>query len=47
MLQAQQSTMVHQNLANSTTENIELQLCFTGNSFWADNALEQLELYVQ
>ena len=35
------------NLANPTTENIELRLCFVSNSFWADIALEQLELYVQ
>ena len=34
------------NLANPTTEDIELRLCFISNSFWGDIALEQLELYV-
>ena len=37
------------NLANSTTEDIELRLClwFHGSRHLADIALEQLELYVQ
>ena len=34
-------------LANSTTENIELRLCLWYYSHQADIALEQLELYVQ
>ena len=35
------------NLANSTTEDIELRLCLWYNRRYADIALEQLELYVQ
>ena len=35
------------NLANSTTENIELRLCIWHSQRYADIALEQLELYVQ
>ena len=37
------------NLANSTTEDIELRLClwFHGHRRWSNIALEQLELYVQ
>ena len=35
------------NLANSTTENIELRLCLLHRPRYADIALEQLELYVQ
>ena len=35
------------NLANSTTDRIELRLCFADHSSVADIALEQLELYVQ
>ena len=35
------------NLANSTTEDIELRLCFHAFNYWSDIALEQLELYVQ
>ena len=35
------------NLANSTTEDIELRLCLYSNSYSSDIALEQLELYVQ
>ena len=35
------------NLANSTTENIELRLCLWRPLRYADIALEQLELYVQ
>ena len=35
------------NLANSTTEDIELRLCLWGSSPWSDVAVEQLELYVQ
>ena len=35
------------NLANSTTEDIELRLCLTETSQYADMALELLELYVQ
>ena len=35
------------NLANSTTENIELRLCLRKPLHAADIALEQLELYVQ
>ena len=35
------------NLANPTTEDIELRLCLYSNSFSSDIALEQLELYVQ
>jgi len=34
-------------LANSTTENIELRLCFDHYAHYADIALEELELYVQ
>ena len=35
------------NLANPTTENIELRLCLWQPSQYSDIALEQLELYVQ
>ena len=35
------------NLANPTTENIELRLCLLNYQRYADIALEQLELYVQ
>ena len=35
------------NLANSTTEDIEMRLCLNSNSRDANIALEQLELYVQ
>ena len=35
------------NLANSTTEDIELRLCLSWRSSHSDIALEQLELYVQ
>ena len=35
------------NLANSTTDNIELRLCLWRSPSSADIALEQLELYVQ
>ena len=35
------------NLANPTTENIELRLCLWQYTHFADIALEQLELYVQ
>ena len=35
------------NLANSTTENIELRVCLSNSGSTADIALEQLELYVQ
>ena len=35
------------NLANSTTEDIELRLCIWNSGRHADIALEQLELYVQ
>ena len=35
------------NLANPTTENIELRVCIRHYSRYADIALEQLELYVQ
>ena len=35
------------NLANSTTEDIELRLCIWNRGHRADIALEQLELYVQ
>ena len=35
------------NLANPTTENIELRVCIRHYSHYADIALEQLELYVQ
>ena len=35
------------NLANSTTENIELRLCLWHHPYHANIALEQLELYVQ
>ena len=35
------------NLANPTTENIELRLCLYHYAHYADIALEQLELYVQ
>ena len=35
------------NLANSTSEDIELRLCLWENSYHSNVALEQLELYVQ
>jgi len=35
------------NLANPTTENIELRLCLSNPNYWPDVALELLELYVQ
>ena len=35
------------NLANFTTEDIELRLCLWYHPYYADIALEQLELYVQ
>ena len=35
------------NLANPTTENIELRLCLRNPNYWSDVALELLELYVQ
>ena len=35
------------NLANSTTDDIELRICLDNYEHWSDVALEQLELYVQ